>query len=130
MDVTTALNQAISAAQAGRREEAHQLLEAVLAMDERNEQAWLWLSSVVDNEEERIICLENVLTINPDNQTARDRLTALQKIRTPPTQTDALPPTERHRLVDNRAFIIITVLLALMLICTVVSIVAFVTLSG
>jgi len=72
------LNRAIIAAKAGRKTEARQLLEAVLDTDERNERAWLWLSGVVDSDEERIICLENVLSINPDNQAARKGLAVLK----------------------------------------------------
>jgi len=72
------LNRAIIAAKAGRKAEARQLLEAVLDADERSERAWLWMSGVVDSDEERIICLENVLAINPDNQAARRGLAILR----------------------------------------------------
>ena len=72
------LNRAIIAAKAGRKAEARQLLEAVLDADERNERAWLWLSGVVDSDEERVICLENVLSINPDSQAARRGLAVLR----------------------------------------------------
>jgi hypothetical protein len=78
MDTTPMLNRAIIAAKAGRKAEARQLLEAVLDTDERNERAWLWLSGVVDYDEERMICLENVLSINPAHQAARRGLAMLQ----------------------------------------------------
>ena len=78
MDTMPMLNRAIAAAKAGRKTEARQLLEAVLDADERNERAWLWLSGVVDSDEERIICLENVLSINPANQPARKGLAVLR----------------------------------------------------
>lgn len=64
----------------------------VIEVDERNEQAWLWLSGVVDTDEDRLICLENVLTLNPDNVRARAGLKWLQQRGTgvePPT--DAAP---------------------------------------
>jgi hypothetical protein len=76
------LNKAIMAAKAGRKAEARQLLEAVLDTDERNERAWLWLSGVVDDDE-RSICLENVLSINPDNQAARRGLAMLRAASAP-----------------------------------------------
>jgi hypothetical protein len=79
------LNRAIVAAKAGRKTEARQLLEAVLDTDERNERAWLWLSGVVDSDEERVICLENVLSINPDNQAARKGLAVLRAATSAPT---------------------------------------------
>ena len=81
MDTMPLLNKAIIAAKAGRKTEARQLLEAVLDADERNERAWLWLSGVVDSDEERVICLENVLSINPDNQAARRGLAMLRAAR-------------------------------------------------
>ncbi len=72
------LNRAILAAKGGRKAEARQLLEAVLDTDERNERAWIWLSGVVDSDEERTICLENVLSLNPDNQAAHRGLAMLR----------------------------------------------------
>jgi hypothetical protein len=35
------------------------------------EQAWLWLSGVVDQDEQRLFCLDNVLRINPQNEPAK-----------------------------------------------------------
>jgi hypothetical protein len=153
MDITAALNQAILAAKAGRNSEARRLLESVLNVDERNEQAWLWMSGVVDDAEERAICLENVLTINPDNQVARQGLAALRATpgagRPAAPDTPAVarepspvagqpqapapqPPARRApsgpSIADNRPFIVITLVLVLLLICTVVSILIFVSL--
>ncbi len=158
MDPTATLNQAIIAAKAGRNSEARRLLEIVLDADERNEQAWLWMSSVVDSEEERSICLENVLTINPRNEKARTVLAALVSDRPASSPTSrglekASPaagglqasasqsaphtgesgaggaPTGQPSKGDSRAFIVITIALALILVCTVVSILAYVILS-
>ena len=84
MNTMPMLNRAIIAAKAGRNAEARQLLEAVLDADERNERAWLWLSGAVDSDEERTICLENVLSINPDNQAARRGLAMLRAASAPP----------------------------------------------
>jgi hypothetical protein len=78
MDLEETLRQAIAAAKEGHSEEARRLLETVLDADERNEQAWLWLSGVVDSDEERAICLENVLAINPGNVPASQGLAALR----------------------------------------------------
>ena len=93
MDTTPMLNRAIVAAKAGRKAEARQLLEAVLDADERNERAWLWLSGEVDSDEERVICLENVLSINPDNQAARKGLAALRAARAATSAPIILPLT-------------------------------------
>ncbi|KAB8143862.1 hypothetical protein F8S13_08145 [Chloroflexia bacterium SDU3-3] len=61
------LSDAMAAARAGRREEARALLMRVLETDERNAQAWLWLSGVVDDPEEMRVCLDNVLHLEPSN---------------------------------------------------------------
>jgi len=39
----------------------------VVEVDSRNELAWMWLSGLMDDLEDRIIACENVLTINPEN---------------------------------------------------------------
>lgn len=72
------LQQGIAAARAGRREEARALLLRVVEQDERNEQAWLWLSGVTDDPEDVRVCLENVLDLNPNNAKARQGLEWLQ----------------------------------------------------
>ena len=73
-DISALLREGISAARAGDKTRAKRLLLEVTERDERNEQAWLWLSGVVDDLEEMRICLENVLAINPQNQRARKGL--------------------------------------------------------
>lgn len=67
MTVADTLADAIAAVRAGHREQARAALLQILEADDRNEQAWLWLSGVLDTPEERRVCLENVLTINPTN---------------------------------------------------------------
>jgi hypothetical protein len=154
MDPTATLNQAIVAIEAGRKAEARRLLQSVLDVDERNEQVWLLLSQVVEDDEERIICLENVLIINPHNETARKELAAQQaapvadqpsapytseglQTGSPVAERPASPiespagdaPADHPPVADRRAFIAITIVLILILICTVVSILAFVILS-
>jgi tetratricopeptide (TPR) repeat protein len=73
------LKQGIAAFKAGRKAEARELLLQLTEQDERNEMAWLWLSGAVDTDEERLICLENVLAINPNNGMAGRGIEALRK---------------------------------------------------
>jgi hypothetical protein len=161
MDIKATLDQAIIAIKAGHKAEARRLLESVLDADERNEQAWLWMSGVVESQEERIICLENVLTVNPHNETARKGLAALdiapltdqaiaphgpEVLYEPYPAAEGHPPTtpwpaartespagdapaDQPHTPDSRIFIAITIVLVLLLICTVLSIIAFVALS-
>ncbi len=71
------LRAGITAVKNGDRLQGRALLEAVIAADERNETAWLWLSGAVETAEERQICLENVLAINPENALAQKGLAKL-----------------------------------------------------
>ncbi len=72
------LEEAIQVIRAGDTEQGRQMLEKILEVEENNEEVWLWLSSVVDNDEDREICLENVLALNPNNVVAQRGLEALQ----------------------------------------------------
>ena len=74
------LRAGITAVKTGNLKQGRELLEAVLATDERNEMAWLWLSGAVDTHEERQICLENVLAINPENRLAQKGLAKLDTL--------------------------------------------------
>lgn len=68
------LREGISAARAGQRERARDLLMQVVARDEENVQAWLWLSGVVDSLDDQETCLQNVLALDPGNAPARKGL--------------------------------------------------------
>jgi len=72
------LRQAVTAARAGRKAEAQQLLEQILQANPRHEQAWLWMSAVVETDAERVECLQRVLATNPNNAAARKGLAQLQ----------------------------------------------------
>ncbi len=73
------LDDAITVIRTGNTERGREILEEILETDESNEEVWLWLSSVVDSNEDREICLENVLAINPDNIVAQKGLEALRQ---------------------------------------------------
>ncbi len=78
MDLETKIEQGIAAAQAGNKGEARRILKEVVKADESQIDAWIWLSSVVYSLDEKIICLENVLTLEPDNQFAQEQLAQAQ----------------------------------------------------
>lgn len=78
-EVNRLLQEGIAAAKAGDKLRARNLLVQATEIDQHNEQAWLWLSGVVDDLEEMRICLENVLAINPGNERARQGLAWLQE---------------------------------------------------
>lgn len=76
-NVDAMLRAAIEAVRKNQKADARALLERVLDIDERNEQAWMWLSAAVDSDEEKRICLDNVLVINPANEKAKAALKTL-----------------------------------------------------
>ena len=73
------LQKGIDAAKAKQVAEARSILRRVVELEPRNETAWLWLSGVVETDEQRITCLENVLAINPDNKAAQKGLNILKQ---------------------------------------------------
>lgn len=92
------LRQGIMAAKVGQTEIARRLLAQVLQVDPNNETAWLWMSGVLESQDERIYCLRRVLEINPNNDIARRGLHALgvrEEPPPPPPQPEAPPPAQR-----------------------------------
>jgi len=73
------VREGLNAYRAGKKEEARALLLRAVEIDQYNEQAWLWLSAVVESPEEQRTCLENVITINPNNERAKQGLDMLSK---------------------------------------------------
>lgn len=75
--MATSLELAITAIRSGRKEEGRQLLNLLIQQNPNNEMAWLWMSSVVNTDEQRARCLYHVLAINPKNELARRGLQLL-----------------------------------------------------
>ncbi len=73
------LQQAIAAIKSGDKATGKRLLIEALKTDSHNENAWLWMTKVVNSDKERIKCLENALRINPDNEIARRGMNLLQR---------------------------------------------------
>jgi hypothetical protein len=88
------VREGIKAYRAGRKEEAKALLMRAVELDQYNEMGWIWLSAVVETPEEQRTCLENVLVINPTNETARKGLDVLAQ------KTPAAPPPPPQQAAD------------------------------
>ena len=86
------LKQGIAATRAGQAKDARQHLVDAIELDPDNENAWLWLSGVVDSTTERQHCLEQVLKLNPDNTYARAGLASLEKLTTQGVPLEIEPP--------------------------------------
>jgi thioredoxin-like negative regulator of GroEL len=67
------------AARQGNKSKAHALFRQAVEVDPYHEMVWLWLATVVDTDEDRRVCFENVLELNPTNLTARRQLQRLEQ---------------------------------------------------
>jgi hypothetical protein len=76
--VSRLLRAGVEAVKKERFVAARELLYQVIDLDDRNETAWFWLGGVAPGVDERIVCLENVVAINPRNQLAAEVLRYLQ----------------------------------------------------
>jgi hypothetical protein len=97
------LQAGIAAAREGRRAEARALLTRVLQTNSRSEQAWLWMSAVVETDTERQACLEQVLAINPHNQTAQLGLDKIKAGNSAESSQAPYLPIFRPDIPQNRA---------------------------
>ena len=92
------LQQGISAAKAGQKDQARQILQQAVRLAPQNETIWLWLSSVARDNKERIFCLKQLLEINPKNEHA---LKGLQALGVAPAQ-DQTPITSVPQMTQEK----------------------------
>ena len=74
------LAEARSAAVAGRKADAHDLLDAFIAENPDSEDGWILRSHLADGFAEKIAAFEKVIAINPNNLVARSGLDSLKAI--------------------------------------------------
>lgn len=61
----------------GKRQKAHHIWRRAAMLRPYDEQVWLALLNVIDSEEDRRVCLENIIAINPHNLQAQYQLTSV-----------------------------------------------------
>ncbi len=94
------LHQGIAAARSGQADAARPVLQQVVRLDPANEIAWMWLSSVAVDDNERIFCLKKLLELNPQHEFA---IKGLQTLGVEPRpQTDLPGSTVIPRLDDTK----------------------------
>ena len=96
-DLEQLLNLGKNTLKSGNRQGAKMMFEQVLAVDKRNERAWLYLASQADTEVERRRLLETVIDINPGNVKAQRYLRDLDQAT---TSTEASSMRFGVRLLD------------------------------
>ena len=101
-DAGRLLQEGITAVKSGDKANGRKYLMQLLEIDDRNEQAWLWLSGAVETPEDRIVCLENVLDINPENKTAQKGLARFKPIPDPASSTEPSDSGDGNRVVIQR----------------------------
>ena len=69
---------AIELVKEDKRDAARSILRSLIHEDSDFEDAWLWMSVAVDSLDQAMICLDNVLRINPNNGNAAMALYRLQ----------------------------------------------------
>lgn len=87
--IASLLSASREAVRMGEKERAHDLLQQAATLDPYDETIWWSLLEVVNTEEDRKTCLENVLAINPNSLEAR-RLLRMSELNI--SMIDLTPP--------------------------------------
>ncbi|MBI3244639.1 MAG: hypothetical protein HYZ49_20360 [Chloroflexi bacterium] len=102
MDKKSALQQAQDAIKQGDKDQARNLLKAVISQDPNNEEALMLYAGIAEKREYAILCLKKVIQLNPSNHAARQWLEKLSAdSASPPTATQPRPeviPSSIQRL--------------------------------
>lgn len=85
--------QAIEVIRQGNLPEGAKILSQVLKNHPEDEQAWLWMSACVSDQEKKVFCLQKVLKINPASQAARKGLAAMG-VQVPEEERQPVHPEE------------------------------------
>src|SRR5512136_361961 len=68
---------ALEAIDKGQTARARDLFTRLLRSDSSKAEYWLWMSTLVESDQERVYCLESALRVDPDNEAARRGLVIL-----------------------------------------------------
>lgn len=96
------LHEGILAAKDGQREQARFRLLDVVEQDQANEAAWFWLYRVFDHYDDKRICLENLITINPQNRWAQEELRQLAPSMSPDEEATLASRQPRSKKANAR----------------------------
>lgn len=108
---TSTINQALlaearSAAVAGRKYDANELLDAFIAENPDSEDGWILRSHLADAFEDKISAFEKVLSINPDNVSARSGMESLKAIMATVAPSQTAESVEEADAMENTAFVL------------------------
>jgi hypothetical protein len=97
------LQEGILAAKTGQYQQARYCLLDVVEQDQTNETAWFWLYQILERQEDKRVCLENLITINPYNEWARQELSNYAGFPAPPSLTPPAIPLHSASLFPRAA---------------------------
>ncbi len=104
---------AIELIQASRKAEAVPILRQLIGENNNFEEAWLWMSVAVESLDQSLICLDNVLRINPHNETALRALLRLREIELASERKRARLRSSRDTALTTFWLLILVILVAI-----------------
>jgi len=119
MDTNTTIRQAVEAIKQGNKSNARTLLEPIVKNDSNNEEAWFLLAHVAQTPEQARTYLERVISINPNNERAKQQLQKLHTI-----SPNKQPVAQTVRTKENTAVLYIMLGGIIVLLLTVVLLLA------
>lgn len=96
------LTEAIAAVRSGDNSHARELLTQLVRVDSSNPEYWLWMSTVVETERERIYCLKSVVQNDPTNRAALRGLTILGAHAPSKTELSAVVDIPHRKIIPPR----------------------------
>jgi hypothetical protein len=96
------LQEGILAAKAGQYNQARYYLLDVVEQDQTNETAWFWLYQIFDRHDDKRICLENLILINPYNEWAKQELLNYVNYPAQPALVPSVVPTDGAKPASRR----------------------------
>jgi hypothetical protein len=85
----------VAAARGGQKVAATKFLRQAVRLNPQHEQAWLWLSGVLDDPQDVAFCLRAVLGINPGNERAQKGLAWIEQQTAQPENVQRPAPRPR-----------------------------------
>lgn len=100
------LAEARSAAVAGSKGQANDLLDAFIAENPESEDGWILRSHLADSFGDKVAAFEKVLEINPENLTAKSGVESLRAIMATVAPAAEEPKADSHEVMENTAFVL------------------------
>lgn len=101
----TLVQRGMDAASEDRKDFARQCFEQALEHEAENEMAWLWMASIAGSEEDKAACFGRVLSVNPENETARAALKSMEDRKTRAMFDEALAAAFDGRQNESKALL-------------------------